>query len=71
MKKSDIIIPLAAYVGGPLCDKDPIGASSVNKDAIFLMLNNLSKSQRVIMPTTNSAYGSESEKTIFMMKNHH
>ena len=58
IKKSDIIIPLAAYVGAPLCDKDPIGASSVNKDAIFLMLDNLSKNQRILMPTTNSAYGS-------------
>ena len=58
LKKADIIIPLAAYVGAPLCDKDPIGASSVNKDAIFLMLDNISKNQFVLMPTTNSAYGS-------------
>lgn len=56
-KNADIIIPLAAYVGAPLCKKDPVGASSVNKDAIFMMLGLLSKDQRVIMPTTNSAYG--------------
>lgn len=55
--KADVIIPLAAYVGAPLCKKDPIGASSVNKDAILMMMKLLSKSQRVIMPTTNSAYG--------------
>ena len=41
-----------------MCDKDPIGATSVNKDAIFLMLDNISKDQFVLMPTTNSAYGS-------------
>ena len=58
LKKADVIIPLAAFVGAPLCDKDPIGASSVNKDAIFLMLDNISKLQLVLMPTTNSAYGS-------------
>ena len=57
LKQADIIIPLAAYVGAPLCNKDPIGATSTNKDAIFMMIDNLSKEQIVIMPTTNSAYG--------------
>lgn len=57
LKKADIIIPLAAYVGAPLCNQDPIGASTTNKDAIFMMLEHLSKNQLVIMPTTNSAYG--------------
>lgn len=61
MAKADIIIPLAAYVGAPICSKDPIGASTVNKDGIKLMLNLLSKQQRVLMPTTNSAYGSGDE----------
>ena len=61
LKNADIIIPLAAYVGAPLCKKDPIGASSVNKGSIFLMLDNISKEQRIIMPTTNSAYGSGDE----------
>jgi nucleoside-diphosphate-sugar epimerase len=58
IKKADIIIPLAAYVGAPLCARDPIGASSTNHDAIIMMLKKLSKHQRVLMPTTNSAYGS-------------
>lgn len=61
MRKSDIIIPLAAYVGAPICSKDPVGASTVNKDGIKLMLKLLSKQQRVLMPTTNSAYGSGDE----------
>jgi nucleoside-diphosphate-sugar epimerase len=61
MTKADIIIPLAAYVGAPICSKDPIGASTVNKDGIKLMLKLLSKQQRVLMPTTNSAYGSGDE----------
>ncbi len=61
MKKADVIIPLAAYVGAPLCSKDPVGATSVNHDAIVLMIKNLSKDQRVLMPTTNSAYGTGDE----------
>jgi len=54
---ADIIIPLAAYVGAPLCKKDPIGAHTVNNEAIKMMLAHLSKNQLVLMPTTNSAYG--------------
>lgn len=57
MKEADIIIPLAAYVGAPFCDKDPIGATTTNKDAVFMMMKYLDKDQVVIMPTTNSAYG--------------
>jgi nucleoside-diphosphate-sugar epimerase len=58
LKTHDTIIPLAAYVGAPLCKKDPIGASSINKEAIRMMLRLVSKEQRILMPTTNSAYGS-------------
>lgn len=57
MKTADVIIPLAALVGAPLCSLDPIGATTVNHDAIMLMLKRLSKEQIVLMPTTNSAYG--------------
>ena len=57
MKKADVIIPLAALVGAPLCTLDPVGATTVNHDAITLMLKHLSKQQIVLMPTTNSAYG--------------
>ncbi len=62
--KADVVIPLAAIVGAPACDKDPIMASSINKDSIIWLLKQLSKNQRVLMPTTNSAYGSGGE-------NHH
>jgi nucleoside-diphosphate-sugar epimerase len=58
LAKADIVIPLAAYVGAPLCSQDPVGAQSVNHDAILTMLKLLSPQQRVLMPTTNSAYGS-------------
>jgi nucleoside-diphosphate-sugar epimerase len=58
ISKADIIIPLAAIVGAPACDKDPVTAQSINKDSILWLLKQLSKSQQIIMPTTNSAYGS-------------
>lgn len=58
IKEFDIIIPLAAYVGAPLCNKDPWAASSINKDSVLSLFKILSKNQLVIMPTTNSAYGS-------------
>jgi len=61
LEKADIIIPLAAYVGAPLCARDPIGASTTNHDAIIMMLKHASKHQRILMPTTNSAYGSGDE----------
>ena len=55
---SDAVIPLAAIVGAPACDQDPIAAQSINKDSILWLLDQLSADQRIIMPTTNSAYGS-------------
>ena len=58
---ADIIIPLAAIVGAPACLKDPQMASSVNKDSMLWMFDKISSSQQILMPTTNSAYGSGDE----------
>ena len=58
LSKADVIIPLAAIVGAPACDDDPIAAHSINKDSILWLLKHLSIQQRILMPTTNSAYGS-------------
>jgi len=57
LRKADVVIPLAALVGAPLCNQDPVGATTTNRDAVLMMLKLLSPSQRVLMPTTNSAYG--------------
>ena len=57
LKKADVIMPLACLVGAPLCAQKPIEARSINLDAILLLLQNASKSQRFISPTTNSGYG--------------
>ena len=61
LKQADVVIPLAALVGAPICTIDPVGATTINHDAITLMLKLLSKNQIVLMPTTNSAYGTGDE----------
>jgi nucleoside-diphosphate-sugar epimerase len=61
LAKADIVIPLAALVGAPICSRDPVGAQTVNHDSVIMLLKNLSKEQQVLMPTTNSAYGSGEE----------
>ncbi len=58
INEHDIILPLAAIVGAPLCNKDPYAAQSINHDAIIEMLKICSANHQIIMPTTNSAYGS-------------
>ena len=55
--KADVVIPLAALVGAPLCKKDPIAATTTNRDAIATLCKLLSPDQRVIVPITNSGYG--------------
>jgi nucleoside-diphosphate-sugar epimerase len=53
----DVVIPLAALVGAPLCDADRVGALSTNLEAIRLLCRLASPAQRILYPTTNSGYG--------------
>lgn len=55
--KADVVVPLAAVVGAPACDKDPLQATSTNRDAITGLVKMLSKQQRILYPNTNSGYG--------------
>jgi len=57
VKDADVVIPLAALVGAPLCNNDKIGTETINRDAVIMMLKLLSKDQRILMPITNSGYG--------------
>jgi nucleoside-diphosphate-sugar epimerase len=57
LAKADVVIPLAALVGAPLCKQDPIGATTTNLDGQLMLIRNLAKSQRVLLPITNSGYG--------------
>jgi nucleoside-diphosphate-sugar epimerase len=54
---ADIILPLAALVGAPMCNRDTLAAVSVNRDAVALLTRLSGRSQRIILPTTNSGYG--------------
>ena len=57
INKVDIIIPLAALVGAPLCEKQPKLAVELNLDTIKFIVKNLKKNQKIIYPTSNSGYG--------------
>src|SRR5262245_37869304 len=55
--KADAIIPFAAIVGAPACSRDEVAARTTNYDAIAMLNRLRSKSQRLLMPVTNSGYG--------------
>ena len=57
LTKADIIIPLAALVGAPICKIDPLGTKTINQDAVEMLCRLASPAQRILMPVTNSGYG--------------
>jgi nucleoside-diphosphate-sugar epimerase len=58
--EAEVLIPLAAVVGAPACDRDPWLATSVNLDAVRLLNRLRSPKQLVVFPNTNSGYGAKS-----------
>jgi len=57
LKDVDVVIPLAALVGAPLCNMDRLGTETINRDAVVMLCQLMSKDQRILMPITNSGYG--------------
>jgi nucleoside-diphosphate-sugar epimerase len=57
LKDADVIVPLAAIVGAPACDRDPLLATSINFTAIAQLNALRSPSQRLVYMNTNSGYG--------------
>lgn len=57
VRDADVIIHLAAIVGAPACERDPILATSVNLDSARSLARLCSPQQLVIYPNTNSGYG--------------
>ena len=57
IKENDIIIPLAAIVGAPACDKNPKLAKAINLDSSLFLISKVKTNQMLIFPTTNSGYG--------------
>lgn len=54
----DYIIPLAAIVGAPACDKDKTAAVGTNYAAIAQMIKCVKPSTTILYPNTNSGYAS-------------
>ena len=57
VSKADAILPLACLTGAPLCARDPIAATAVNRDAVKAIADMMSREQMLIYPCTNSGYG--------------
>jgi nucleoside-diphosphate-sugar epimerase len=64
MEDCDVIIPLAALVGFPLCDRDPRAAMEINYEVNQWIADNKRPEQRVVYPCTNSGYGTSDDGTV-------
>lgn len=60
----EIIIPLAALVGAPLCEKFPKETKEINELFIKDLTNNVDENTKIIIPTTNSGYGIAKKENI-------
>jgi nucleoside-diphosphate-sugar epimerase len=61
VESHDVIIPLAAIVGMPACKANPEATIDINLKQIQNVVSWTSKNQRIILPNTNSQYGSSTE----------
>jgi nucleoside-diphosphate-sugar epimerase len=57
VSKHDVVIPLAALVGAPLCDRNPIDAELINFQHIKNICDWKSNDQLIVYPNSNSGYG--------------
>jgi nucleoside-diphosphate-sugar epimerase len=57
LAKADLIIPLAALVGVPICNTDAIATRTTNQEAVEMLCRLAGKQQWIIIPVTNSGYG--------------
>lgn len=62
--RAEVLLPLAAVVGAPACDRDPWLARSVNLEAVKLLDRLRDPQQLVVFPTTNSGYGTQSGEAV-------
>ena len=61
VEKHDIIIPLAAIVGMPACKANPELTIKVNYEQVKNITKWATKNQIILIPNTNSQYGSSTE----------
>src|SRR6266542_3607836 len=50
LARAELIIPLAALVGAPMCNQDKVAAQTTNFDAVAMLCRLASKAQWIIMP---------------------
>jgi len=55
--KYDVIIPLAAIVGVPACERNATLSKMINYDAQMFLIDQTSSQQMIVFPNTNSGYG--------------
>ncbi len=60
VKAHDVVVPLAAVVGARACDRDPVTARTVNHEAVALINRLRSRAQPLVLPSSNSGYGTKS-----------
>ena len=61
----DVIIPLAALVGAPLCERHEVLAELINYKSIANILETKKSDQLIIYPNTNSGYGKMTDNEDF------
>jgi nucleoside-diphosphate-sugar epimerase len=61
VESHDIIIPLAAIVGMPACEANPELTVEVNYNQVKNIVKWITKNQMLLIPNTNSQYGSSNE----------
>lgn len=61
VKDADVVIPLAGLVGVPLGNMNPVDAELLNLTAQISLFTLLSYDQLIVMPTTESSYGSNAD----------
>jgi len=57
IKNKDLIIPLAALVGAPLCDRFKKQTLETNLNSIKFLLKKIKPNQKIIFMNSNSGYG--------------
>ncbi len=57
VKRNDFIVPLAALVGAPLCEKFKKDAVNTNLRSVKMLCDLTTKKNKIIYLTTNSGYG--------------
>ena len=57
IEEADVIIPLAAIVGFPACERDKDLATAINYTHVKFICDNIKPGQKILYPNTNSGYG--------------